>query len=179
MQTECFALESICEIQTMSQLFASNCWRFISTRGTDTAEIEIEKHQFGAWVLFWLVVFIWLPSSPVLVDQEVWWVPAFLRIAPDCMIVCHHHSGPKTSQSGKISSNLYYFTLMLWFSQGPKIQKILSMLSSAIFVQVYTILLHACWQTEFSSDLCGKVFTKSTVFVLFCFPASEKEELSI
>lgn len=33
-----------------------------------------------------------------------------------------------------------------------------------------------CWQTEFSSDLCGKVYTKSTPFL---FLASEKEQLSI
>lgn len=79
--------EYLWNTKPVSQLFATNCWRFMSTCGTDTGEIEIEQHQFWVWVLFWLLVFIWLPSSPVWVDQEVWWVPAFSRIGPEKYVI--------------------------------------------------------------------------------------------
>lgn len=111
--------------------------------GQTPVKLRLRSTSFGFRVLFWLVIFILatlcLGGSGSLVSSSF-----FKNCTRE---VCHHHSGAKTSQSGKMSSNLCYFALTLWFSQGPKIQKILRMLPSFCRFTLSFYMPCECWQT--------------------------------
>lgn len=141
--------------------------------GQTLVKLRLRSTCLGFGFCFgWL---FWLPSSPVWVDQEVWWVPAFSRIAPEKYVIIiqglRHHREEKL---------VPIYVILLWHCGSAKDLKSRKSLVCYHLPSFYRFtlsfyMLCECWQTVNSAVIFVEVFTKSTPF----FSASEKEQLSI